>query len=214
MDFKICTKCEIKKYLTDFNNSNKTKDGKRCECRECQKEVSKNYRIKNSEKIKKYNDEWNKNNQEYYKKYFENYYTVNYDREKERKLKWNKENKGYFNEYNKKRKKNDTLFYLITMMRQSIYRYLKYKSKKTFDIVGCSPEYLKEHIENQFKEGMSWEKMGKEIHIDHIIPLSSAKSEEELYKLCHYTNLQPLWAEENLKKSNKIVEPISLYIND
>jgi hypothetical protein len=52
---------------------------------------------------------------------------------------------------------------------------------------------------------MSWEKFGKYIHIDHIIPLSSAKTEEEIYKLCHYTNLQPLWAEDNLKKSNKLI---------
>jgi hypothetical protein len=51
---------------------------------------------------------------------------------------------------------------------------------------------------------MSWENRD-EWHIDHIIPLSSANSEEELYKLCHYTNLQPLWAEENIKKSNKII---------
>jgi hypothetical protein len=55
---------------------------------------------------------------------------------------------------------------------------------------------------------MSWDRIGKEIHIDHIIPLSSAKSEDEIYKLCHYTNLQPLWAEDNLKKSNKILKEI------
>ena len=55
---------------------------------------------------------------------------------------------------------------------------------------------------------MSWDRIGKEIHIDHIIPLSSAKSEDEIYKLCHYTNLQPLWAEDNLKISNKILKEI------
>lgn len=47
---------------------------------------------------------------------------------------------------------------------------------------------------------MSWEKMGSEIHIDHIIPFYAAKSEEELIELAHYTNLQPLWKEDNLKK--------------
>jgi hypothetical protein len=51
---------------------------------------------------------------------------------------------------------------------------------------------------------MNWSNR-KEWHIDHIIPLSSAKTEEELLKLFHYTNLQPLWANDNIKKSNKIL---------
>jgi hypothetical protein len=79
------------------------------------------------------------------------------------------------------------------------------KKNNTFEIVGCSPEFLKEYLEKQFTEGMNWDLFGKHIHIDHIIPLSFAKTEEEAYKLCHYTNLQPLWAEDNLKKSNKIL---------
>jgi hypothetical protein len=94
-------------------------------------------------------------------------------------------------------------------MRCRIWKYLNIlkisKKNKTFDIVGCSPEFLKQHLEKQFTKGMSWELLGQHIHIDHIIPLSSAKTEDELYKLCHYENLQPLWAEDNLKKSNKII---------
>ena len=82
------------------------------------------------------------------------------------------------------------------------------KNNSSIKIIGCYPNFLKEHLEKKFTEGMSWDRMGKEIHIDHIIPLSSAKSEDEIYKLCHYTNLQPLWAEDNLKKSNKILKEI------
>jgi hypothetical protein len=93
-------------------------------------------------------------------------------------------------------------------MRSRICNYLKKsnitKKNKTFEIVGCTPQSLKEHLETQFIDGMSWDNRS-EWHIDHIIPLSSAKTEEELYGLCHYTNLQPLWAEDNLKKSNKIL---------
>ena len=92
-------------------------------------------------------------------------------------------------------------------VRKRLHRFLKTKNmtKKntTFEIVGCTPQQLKEHLEKQFVDGMNWENRS-EWHIDHIIPLSSAKTEEEVYKLCHYTNLQPLWAEENLRKGNKI----------
>ena len=111
-------------------------------------------------------------------------------------------------EQRKERRKNDVLFCLINNVRSRLFKYLKTlnitKKNRTFDIVGCTPQELKEHLEKQFVVGMTWE--NKNLwHIDHIIPLSSAKTEEELYKLCHYTNLQPLWAEENLEKSNKIL---------
>ena len=66
-------------------------------------------------------------------------------------------------------------------------------------MLGCSWEELKTHIENQFTEGMSWDRLS-EIHIDHIIPLASATTEEDLIKLAHYTNLQPLWAKDNISK--------------
>jgi len=67
-------------------------------------------------------------------------------------------------------------------------------------LIGCSKEELKWHLEKQFKPGMTWDNYGK-WHVDHIIPLYTAKTEQEVYKLYHYTNLQPLWAEENLRKN-------------
>jgi hypothetical protein len=95
-------------------------------------------------------------------------------------------------------------------IRRRINHFLKTsntpKKGSTFNIVGCTPQFLKEHLEKQFKDGMSWDNYGLYgWHIDHILPLSSAKNEDEIYKLCHYTNLQPLWAKENLSKSNKII---------
>jgi hypothetical protein len=78
-----------------------------------------------------------------------------------------------------------------------------YKINKTKEILGYSPIQLKEHLEKQFKKGMSWDNYG-EWHIDHIIPISLATTLEEGIKLSQLDNLQPLWAEENMFKSNKI----------
>jgi hypothetical protein len=76
--------------------------------------------------------------------------------------------------------------------------------KKTEMILGCDYDTLKLHLESQFVDGMSWDNRG-EWHIDHRIPLSSAKTVDDLIKLSHYTNLQPLWMEDNLKKGNKVL---------
>ena len=86
------------------------------------------------------------------------------------------------------------------------------KTNKTFVMVGCTPEFLKKHLEKQFyphpitNEKMTWKNHTKKgWHVDHIDPLSLAMTPEDVVVLMHYTNLQPLWAEENLKKGNKII---------
>lgn len=92
------------------------------------------------------------------------------------------------------------------------YKDNKYiKSERTETILGCTLKEATEHLETTFQKGMSWENHGRckegncdnVWHIDHIIPISTSNTEEELIKLCHYLNLQALWAEENLKKGNK-----------
>ena len=78
------------------------------------------------------------------------------------------------------------------------------KTNKTFKMVGCTPKFLKEYLEKKFKPGMTWDNHTiNGWHVDHIIPLDSAKNEEDVKRLMHYTNLQPLWALDNIKKSNK-----------
>lgn len=112
--------------------------------------------------------------------------------------------KGYKNN----RKKNDSLFKLKCNISSLIYLSFKkkkqHKNSKTKEILGCSIDYFKNYLEIQFTKGMSWENAG-EWHLDHIYPVSLAKDEEELIKLNHYTNFQPLWAKDNLQKSNKII---------
>jgi len=104
----------------------------------------------------------------------------------------------------KKRRKDDIKYKMIHNLRsRSRKAFLGfYKDKTTKELIGCSLLELQSHIINRFQLGMTLENYG-EWHLDHIIPLSSANDKEGLEKLCHYSNLQPLWAKDNLIKSNK-----------
>lgn len=118
-------------------------------------------------------------------------------------------NPNYITLYIRNRKHADPLFKLSSVLRTRLASALKVKSwhKTSFlkDYIGCSQEELKTHIENQFTEGMTWNNHSpKGWHIDHIVPLASAETIEELYKLCHYSNLQPLWALKNLAKGSRL----------
>lgn len=101
-------------------------------------------------------------------------------------------------------RKKDLRSKLADITRARIYCFIKSKGirkkKPTAQLIGCSWLELRKHLEAQFKPGMSWENYGQ-WHIDHIIPMSKLK--DNLEKSCHYKNLQPLWAQENLIKSNK-----------
>lgn len=195
MKKKICSKCKEEKNICEFGFCKDSKDGIMNICKLCKKEKNKLWRINNLEKTKKCDKVWRLKNLEYRKKYMKEY----------RKKNW-KDILKKTNEYEKKRKKDDPIYKLKNLIRKRIHIFLKTKnitkSNKTFEIVGCSPDELKKYLENKFTEGMTWKNQG-EWHIDHIIPLSSANTNEKIYELCYYTNLQPLWAEDNLKKGSK-----------
>jgi len=113
-----------------------------------------------------------------------------------------------FKAYQKKYR-TGILVRLSLNMRRRVSLFLKSKvirkTSKTFQYVGCTPKELKTYLENKFQPGMTWDNYGMNgWHIDHITALSRAKTEDELMKLFHFTNLQPLWAKENQKKYNKI----------
>jgi hypothetical protein len=81
----------------------------------------------------------------------------------------------------------------------------KWIGKTTEEILGCDIDFFAEYISSKFQEGMSLENHGQYgWHLDHIIPLASATTEEEIYKLNHHTNFQPLWWQENLSKGDKL----------
>ena len=122
-------------------------------------------------------------------------------------------------EYRKKYNNKQYLKGKRRLERDPIFRYRKMMSatmregiKEGYNdgtlvhrVLGVDFNTMRSHIQSLFIEGMSWDNFG-EWHLDHIIPLSIAKTEEEVLKLLHYTNVQPLWAKDNLKKSNKIPE--------
>jgi len=111
------------------------------------------------------------------------------------------------NIYRNNKRKTDVIFSLITRIRSRLlyaFRAKGYKKQtKTHETLGCTWAELKLHIERQFLPGMTWENRAK-WHIDHIIPLATAKTEEDVVKLNHHTNLRPMWAQDNLRKSAKL----------
>jgi len=189
---RVCTKCNIEKENNEFTFRKDTQNFV-TQCKTCVKEYLKDY-YKNN-KIKIIND--NKKN------YYNN---------RNEKLKYGKnyrqENREDRNVYEKLKRKNDPLYKLKINVRNRINKYVKKhkinKNNSTFGLIGIDPNGLKSYIEKQFKINMNWDNYG-EWHIDHITPLSLAKNEEDLIRLCHFTNLQPLWSEENLLKGNKIL---------
>lgn len=190
---KKCYKCNIKKPKEKFHKDKTRKDGLHNFCKDC---VLK------------------RNETHYNKEYYKDYYNNNIESRKD----YYQDNKEKLQEYSKQYNKSHPNKFQTEYYTNPIYRlksllrnrtYLAFRDKgysknsKTRDMLGADWEVVKTHIESQFRNNMNWENQG-EWEIDHIIPLSSANNEEELIKLCHYTNLQPLWFSENRQKGTQI----------
>lgn len=135
---------------------------------------------------------------------------------------WKRNNRDRYNAYNriyksmweKKQRLINPHFKMTRNLRCRFWNALKEqnakKTCKTFDLIGCSVDQLKEYLSKKFTEGMTWENYGtRGWHIDHIKPCSKfdLRKVEEQEKCFHFTNLQPLWAFDNLSKNNKYEEP-------
>jgi hypothetical protein len=165
------------------------------------KERHKKYYYANKEKIIKRNEEYCKKNSEKIKQRKSEYYQKNKDQKRK-----------YDKIYCEKRYKNDLNYKIRKNLRGRICAAIKKKcGKKTIkssELLGCSIEHVRKHLESQFKEGMTWDNHGyKGWHIDHIIPCSSFDlTDPEQQKKCfNYKNLQPLWWNDNMSKGAKIV---------
>jgi hypothetical protein len=194
------------------NNPNKIKENSKdyyLNNKDKVKEHNKNYYLNNKDKVKVNNKRFRENNPNWDKEYREN--NPNYLKEwlNNNPNKVREYNLGYRKEYERNRNQMDPIYKLTNNTRTLIWSSFKNclkgtykKGKKTEDILGCTLEEFIQHLRSQFLEGMTLENHGG-WEMDHIKPISLASTEEEIYELNHYTNFQPLWKEDNRKKSNK-----------
>ena len=161
-------------------------------------EHSRKYYGKNREKMIQDTAKWQAANPEKSKDYSRKYYEANRE----------KIIQGVVNRRAKKRKEGDPVCLMAGRVRARMHMALRQrglsKESKTQKMLGCSFKQFNKHIESQFTDGMSWDNRS-EWHLDHILPLSCATTIEGLEKLSHYTNIRPLWAAENRRKSDNLV---------
>ena len=203
---KKCAKCGETKDLIGFSIQKRSKDGRQSYCKTCVKQVCLSPTVKEKNRI------YYQQNKEKKRIYAEN----NRERIQNYNGKWYQKNKKKVNTlrtiYSRNKRHNDPTFRLLFNLRGRLYKIMKSiktkKDKPTKEFLGCSMEALKIYLENQFSTGMSWDNYGK-WHVDHIKPCCSFDlTDIEQQKVCfHYTNLQPLWAMDNIKKAGKYYEP-------
>jgi hypothetical protein len=219
---KICSKCKLENECRKGRSQCKLCDKK---YREANKDRFKRWREDNKQSISEKNKQYYKENKEAIKQYQQDNREVILKRKKQYNLA-TKETRRQYNQFNKEARKKyylanykyvqnkiktDPIFKFKKMVRSLISNSFKRstnkfkKSSKTEQILGCTIEQFRDYIQSKFKKGMSFDNHGQ-WHLDHIIPLSSALTKEEIVNLNYYTNFQPLWAHENLSKSDKIIE--------
>ncbi|MDD4242714.1 MAG: hypothetical protein PHG08_00240 [Bacilli bacterium] len=215
-----CCKICAKEYY--INNSEQIKEYYKSNSEQVL-ENKKEYYKTNVEHILENRKEYYKSNSEILKKKQKEYYKSNSKQVLENKKEYYKGNsehikdyqkvnaehiKGYRKEYQKERRQKDPLFKLrhniSSLIRICLRKGGYTKRSRTSAILGCTFEEFKLYIEKQFTDGMTWDNRHL-WHLDHIYPVSLAANEQHLLQLNHYSNFQPLWAEDNLKKSNKLL---------
>ena len=220
MKTKPCPQCHKRKELSRFSKDKLRKDGHRVWCKKCQKE----YYLRNLKKITIQHKKYNQEHKAEISQYQTIYQIKNKKKLREYRKKWQEKNKPKIkkylqthkkekNKYMKEKRKNDINFKLACYLRTRIGEILrgKIKANPTIKLLGCSMEYLKQHLENQFKYGMNWDNWGRgwhgkgkqEWHVDHIKPIVSfnLNKPKEQKKCFHYINLRPLWAKDNWERT-------------
>ena len=224
---RFCKFCQCEHPLTDewwvFNKKGKATSWCRLQNRAWQaeyrashkeqaREYFQSYYKENKEHLIGYQGSYREQNREKTTEYRKSYYDSHKAEHRERQAAYDSANADILREKRNARYHNDILFRLSCSLRSRMSSALRKNTKagSTVRDLGCTILELKQYLESKFHPGMTWENHSKYgWHIDHIIPLSSfdLTDREQFLKACHYTNLQPLWAEENLRKHAKL--PIS-----
>ena len=180
---KACSVCKELKPLEAFNKNPKGKFGVRSNCKQCQKLVTDKWYCDNKERKLRKAKEWKEQNLHKIKTYCRA-------------------------AYNRERRKIDLDFKLRCIIRERLTKMIRNKSSSSSFNLGCSIQQLRAHLESNFQPGMSWHNYGRTgWHIDHIRPLADfdLTDSRQLQQACHYTNLQPLWASDNLRTGARSV---------
>ena len=204
---KLCIKCKVEKDISRFPRRKGSADGCRNDCNDCHLEGKKRYHSDHKEKLsekakKRYVDNRDSRLQK----------AANYRKENKEKIRlWQQANKDYFAFYARNKRQDDIEYRIACNLRGRVRHALfgNGKSITTEEFLGCNFEHARAHLESQFTDGMSWGNYGfYGWHIDHIIPCASFDlTDPDQQRQCfHYTNLQPLWAEDNIRKKDKLPE--------
>jgi hypothetical protein len=175
------------------------------------REAARQWRKNNPEKELEAHRNWQKNNPEKVLQSSLKWQRNNPKNIRKACLRWRGKNPGYFAKRNRERRAVDVDFKLKQNISRAIRRAISDNSRAghTIDLLGCSIEELRNHLERLFQPGMTWDNYGVHgWHLDHAVPLSyfDMSDPEQQKRAWHYTNLQPLWAKDNIRKSNKIIE--------
>jgi hypothetical protein len=202
------------KYQENKGKESERKKKYRQENKEHVLEIEKKYREDKGENLKDYLKEYREENKEQIKEQGKEYREENKEQIKENNKRYYEENKEQIKvqrrTYQRDKRKNDPLYRITQSLRGRVGSAIKKawgtKSTRTLELLGCDIDAVRDHLEKQFQEGMSWDNYG-EWHIDHILPCASFDlTDPEQQKKCfNYTNLQPLWAKDNLSKGATIL---------
>ena len=201
--YSLNNKEKLNQYSRQYNLDNKEKFKQwRLDNKEKNKKYSKQYYLDNQEKLKKYNKQWCLDNKEKLKQY----HLDNKEKKKQYNKQYSLNNREKRRKYERERKKRDPNYKLIKTISVRIIMALKkkYKSTSTLKLLGCSIEEAWNHLESKFLPGMTKENHGL-WHIDHIKPCAKFDlTDPEQQAICfRYTNLQPMWATDNMKKGSR-----------